>query len=39
LIDENTRNSLADGFRIGAQSPTQLKIRSQAVPLYSAAGG
>jgi class 3 adenylate cyclase len=37
LIDENTRKGLGEGFRIEAHGPTQLKTRSQAVPIYSIA--
>jgi adenylate cyclase len=35
LIDERTRGGLGDGFRVDAHGPTQLKTRSQAVPIYS----
>jgi class 3 adenylate cyclase len=37
LIDENTRKGLGEGFRVEAHGPTQLKTRSQAVPIYSIA--
>jgi class 3 adenylate cyclase len=39
LLDENTRAGLGDGFRIEAHGPTQLKTRSQAVPIYSITSG
>ena len=39
LLDENTRAGLGDGFRVEAHGPTQLKTRSQAVPIYSVTSG
>ncbi len=39
LLDENTRAGLGDGFRIEAHGPSQLKTRSQAVPIYSITSG
>jgi adenylate cyclase len=35
LIDENTRNGLAEGFRVESHGPTQLKTRREAVSIYS----
>jgi len=37
LIDERTRNGLGEGFRVEAHGPTQLKSRTQAVPVFSVA--
>jgi class 3 adenylate cyclase len=39
LIDENTRAGLDDGIRVEAHGPTQLKTRSEAVPVYSVTAG
>jgi adenylate cyclase len=37
LIDENTRAGLTEGFGVESHGPTQLKARSQAVPIHSVA--
>jgi adenylate cyclase len=39
LIDENTRNGLADGIRVEFHGPAQFKTRSQAVRVYSVPAG
>jgi len=39
LIDENTRAGLGQGIRVESHGPTQLKSRSQAVPIYSVPPG
>ncbi|HJR02605.1 MAG TPA: response regulator [Methylomirabilota bacterium] len=37
LIDENTRAGLTEGFGVESHGPSQLKTRSQAVPIHSVA--
>ena len=37
LIDDNTRAGLTEGFGVESHGPTQLKTRSQAVPIHSVA--
>ena len=37
LIDENTRAGLTEGFAVESHGPSQLKTRSQAVPIHSVA--
>ena len=39
LIDENTRNGLADGIRVESHAAAQFKTRSSAVPVYSVPSG
>ena len=39
LIDDNTRNGLADGIRVEAHAAAQFKTRSNAVPVYSVPSG
>jgi adenylate cyclase len=39
LIDENTRSGLGEGIRVESHGPTQLKTRSQAVPIHSVPPG
>ncbi len=39
LIDENTRNGLADEIRVESHGPTQFKTRSHTVQVYSVPSG
>ena len=39
LIDDNTRNGLADGIRVESHAAAQFKTRSNAVPVYSVPSG
>ena len=39
LIDDNTRNGLADGIRVEAHAAAQFKTRSKTVPVYSVPPG
>ena len=39
LIDDNTRNGLADGIRVEAHAAAQFKTRSSAVPVLFGAVG
>ena len=39
LIDDNTRNGLADGIRVEAHAAAQFKTRSNTVPVYSVPSG
>lgn len=39
LIDDNTRNGLADGIRVESHAAAQFKTRSHAVPVYSVPPG
>jgi class 3 adenylate cyclase len=39
LIDENTRNGLADRIRVESHGPAQFKTRSEAVQVYSVPPG
>ena len=39
LIDDNTRNGLADGIRVEAHAAAQFKTSSNAVPVYSVPSG
>jgi len=39
LIDENTRNGLADGIRVESQGSVQFKTRSRVETVYSVTTG
>ena len=39
LIDEHTRNGLAEGIRVEAHAAARFKTRSNAVPVYSVPPG
>ena len=39
LIDDNTRNGLADGIRVESHAPAQFKTKSNTVPVYSVPSG
>ena len=39
LIDDNTRNGLADGIRVEAHAAAQFKTSSNTVPVYSVPSG